>query len=103
MSERHLRPVRLEAAEHCTIVREDGSLIGGILVNLSERDSAWRPVAGWNLASELRCAWQGWDESQGLSAGSTAIARAESSSPTREELAKALSVDTLARGPVRNG
>ena len=36
MSEHHQRPLRLETVEHCTIVREDGNLLVGILVNLSD-------------------------------------------------------------------
>ena len=36
MLEHPQRPIRLEAVEHCTIAREGGSLIGGILVNLSD-------------------------------------------------------------------
>lgn len=30
------RPTRIEAIECCTVVREDGSLGGGVLVNLSD-------------------------------------------------------------------
>lgn len=30
------RPTRIEAGEHCTVVCENGSLVGGLLVNLSD-------------------------------------------------------------------
>jgi hypothetical protein len=35
-SENLERPARIEAHEHCTVVRENGSLMGGFLVNLSD-------------------------------------------------------------------
>ena len=31
------RPVRIQASEFCTIVREDGRLVGGVLVDLSDQ------------------------------------------------------------------
>lgn len=54
MSECHPRPVRLEAVEHCTIVREDGSLICGILVNLSDEGFCIETSDGLELGERVQ-------------------------------------------------
>lgn len=60
------RPTRIEAAECCTVVREDGSLGGGVLVNLSNEGFCIESNHPLELGERIEVRVPGWGRFAGI-------------------------------------
>ncbi len=88
MSDLEQRPIRVEVAEHCTIVREDGTLVDGILVDLSDEGFCLETSAGLEFGERVEMRVSGLGCIAGLIRWLDANVQAECSNHASGELAR---------------